>query len=377
MLNFCLKQNKKDKYSKNKGYVLNQSQKPLLEQKYDKNASFQDKNQKKNNRYLKYETKEKIHSLKEENRLKAFKISKKAITKLERGNTIKSIFRGQLLIKYSYRILLIILFLIFPCYSKGFEERTIYSFFSNITIKVRGPGEQYIFFGGDTCTPGIFTLPNEVYINDIIQNEIKDKYDFINPMSFVKLVWYNATNNCNCLFQNCTNITDIDFSDFDFSLGLQGYQLFSNCTSLISINFNSKGTIKILNAVSMFSNCESLVSLDLSKFDITAINDTRAMFKSCHSLISLDLANFMNRNLIYCQYMFYDCPNLIYVNLKNAHYCSNSNQAYVENFLTGSRNIVFCTYCVKIQPILDMHNCTVNYCYEDWRQVQKKINYLK
>ena len=372
---FFLKQLKKDTTSKKKGEVLKQSIEPLIKQGQDKNISLQDENQKNQIRYLIKGTKEIIHNSNQENpkKLKVLKLREKSNIKPEKRNSIK--FKHTLVRHYSI-IALIMSIIIFPCLSDGNKERMIYSYYSNITIKVKGPGKQSIFFGGDTCSPGKFTLPNEVFINDIIQNDVKDKYDFINPISFVKLVWYNVNNNCNCLFQDCTNIIDIDFSDFDFSLGLHGYQLFQNCKSLISINFNSNSVekIKIYNAASMFSNCESLASLDISKFDIGAINDTNAMFKGCRSLISLDLSNFVNDDLIYCQNMFSDCPNLIYVNLPSAHYCSNNNEAYVENFIEGSRNIVFCTNCVKIRPIINKHNCSVIDCTKNWRQTQKKIS---
>ena len=35
---------------------------------------------------------------------------------------------------------------------------------------------------------GFFTRPNEIHINDIKQNDIKDKYEFNKSPNFVKLV---------------------------------------------------------------------------------------------------------------------------------------------------------------------------------------------
>jgi len=134
---------------------------------------------------------------------------------------------------------IIIIFLILNRFSFKFEQGKISSFSSNITIKVKGSGIQSIFFGGETCNKGMFTFPNEIHINNIKQNDVKDKYNLINPINAVKLVWYNTNSICNCLFQDCINIIEIDFSNFDFSQGLSAYQMFYNCTSLISLNFNS------------------------------------------------------------------------------------------------------------------------------------------
>ena len=317
---------------KNKKIYLYLHKDQLLEKEFDKNISI--------NEEIKHKT---------------------YLNKIIRRSTLKNIYS------------IIILFLILNGFSFKFEQVKISSFSSNITIKVKGSGMQSIFFGGDTCNKGMFTFPNEIHVNNIKQNDIKDKYNLINPINTVKLIWDNANNNCNCLFQDCINIIEIDFSKFDFSLGLSAYQMFYNCTSLISLNFHTfGGTINIHNAANMFGYCESLTSLDLSKFDISSISDTSGMFMGCHSLISLDLENFRNNYLENCQNMFYDCPSLIYVNLPNAHYCNrNSN---VNNFLAGSKNIVFCTHCSKISPIIAAHTCTVNDCSNNWRQSQLKIN---
>ena len=270
-------------------------------------------------------------------------------------------------------ILIIIIFLLFPNFAYGRNQRMFNSYSSIIIIKVQGSGMQSIFYGGSTCSGGIFTRPNEIHINNIKQDNIKDKHNFNNSTNFVKLVWNNVINKCNCLFKDCINITEIDFSQFYFSSGLYGYQMFYNCTSLTSLNFNSyKGTINIYNLASMFTYCESLTSLDISNFGISTVGDTSRMFEGCHSLISLDLSNFKNNYLTNCQKMFYDCPNLIFVDLRYAHYCNYG--ANVDGFLSGSKNIVFCTKCTKIEPIIDDHSCAVKDCTDNWRQSQLKIN---
>ena len=41
----------------------------------------------------------------------------------------------------------------------------------------------------------MFTFPNEIHVNNIKQNDIKDKYNLINPINIVKLVWDNTNSN--------------------------------------------------------------------------------------------------------------------------------------------------------------------------------------
>ena len=114
---------------------------------------------------------------------------------------------------------IIIIFITIYNISKEKKQRMICPYSSNITIKIKGTGMLDIFYGGDSCwtTAEIFHHPNEVYINYSKQPDVNNTYYFEGPENIVKLVWFESFNNCNCLFKNCENIIDIDFSNFDFS----------------------------------------------------------------------------------------------------------------------------------------------------------------
>ena len=275
--------------------------------------------------------------------------------------------------KKRYNFIITMIFLVILNVSYQLKQSMIFSFSSEITLKIEGLGMLNIFYGGNSCNAGIFPRPDEIYINDNRQNDINDKYDFENPFNVIKLVWSNTNNNCNCLFKNCSNIIEIDFSKFDFTSGLNGYQMFYNCISLTSVNLYSSGTIIIHNLVEMFSYCKSLSSIDLYKFNISGIRDTSGMFRSCHSLTSLDLINFSNSNLNKGDYMFYDCPNLIYVNYMYGHYC-HANNPSLSHFISAPKNIVFCSYCSARITSLVTTQCAINDCTSNWSQNQKKLD---
>ena len=152
--------------------------------------------------------------------------------------------------------LIFILNLIFYNCSDG---REIYSKFSNITIRINGSGIKSIFYGDNFCWNNIkiFEKPDEVYINNVKQIEVKDKYDFEKEENFVKLVWKNIISECNCLFRDCVDITFVDLSKFDFSNGLSANGMFWNCNSITSINLNYDGIIKIINS----GSCLEVVGL--------------------------------------------------------------------------------------------------------------------
>lgn len=269
--------------------------------------------------------------------------------------------------------LIIFIFFILQNISIEFNPRMLHSHSSNITIKFKETGIQKIFYEGTSCNGALFPRPKEVYINNQKQSEVKEKYDITEPMSEIKLLWYNTISNCNCLFKECTKIIDIDFSQFSFSSGLNANQMFANCESLTSLDFKKYGSIKLYSAYGMFQNCYSLKFLDITTLEVTSISDFAYMFNGCRSLISLDLNNFSGGHFLYGQYMFYDCPSLEYVYFGNAHFCYDYNN--LNNFLKAAKNVVFCNGCCDITPKVSKYNgCAVNYCGSDWRTRQYKID---
>ena len=361
--------------TKTKGNYL---QEELLKGKY------LNENQKKNS-FLKEraKTNDKISAFKRENQIN-INISKKEEKNYMNPikiNSEKNIFSPENkheIIRhqdfYNKRLnmfLVIMIFLIFPSFSHETKKRFFFSYSSNITIMVQGIGMQSIFYGGTSCGNSIFTKPEEVYINNIRQDIVKDKYNFTKSPNIIKLVWSSTMSNCNCLFRDCTNIIEMDFSKFDFSNGLSAYEMFYNCNLLTSLNMPYSGTIKIHSIINMFSFCSSLTSLDVSKFDVYSLTDTSGMFRGCKSMISLDLSNFSG-SFYYGKYMFYDCPNLIFVNLGYAHYCRDGND--ITNFLGTPKNIVFYTGCGNIQPLVNNYGCAISYCSNNCDNIQKKYN---
>ena len=69
------------------------------------------------------------------------------------------------------------------------------------------------------------------------------------------------------LFYSCSNITKIDFSDFDFSYVETMEGLFNGCSSLTSIEFGNINSENVKNMSWMFNDCISLKTLQLNNFD--------------------------------------------------------------------------------------------------------------
>ena len=225
--------------------------------------------------------------------------------------------------------------------------------FSNITLKVKGPGYSYIFTEYRAFKKEYY--PHMIYINGIETSNISYIYYFGEINNTVKLVWWNQISNCNYMFRRCSNITEIDLSDFltsrvtnmnnmffncsqlisldlsnfDTSNVIDMQSMFKGCSKLTSLNLSSFYTSEVTNMISMFSGCSQLISLDLSSFYTSKVNSMAFMFFGCSQLISLDLSNFDTSNVIKMEYMFYSCSELISLNLSNFINSKVDNMAYM------------------------------------------------
>ena len=295
---------------------------------------------------------------------------------------------------------------------------------SNITLKIKGTGYRKVL-GKKSDDSYYFDsnyYPNEIYINGEKQNNINYTYFFNQTDNFVLMVWYNNINNCKSMFHSCSDITEIDMSNFDSSQVTEMNSIFSECISLTSINlsnfvtsqntnfgslfydcflltslnlstFNTSkatymakifrgcsslvsidiknfDTSQVENMNKMFYNCSSLTSLDLSNFDTSKVSDMNNMFYNCSSLSSLNLSNFNNQNVQDMTKMFYGCVHLEYINLKNFVLESYST----DSLYNTPENIVICINDQYSTFINNLNSaCLKIDCSDDWKLNQKKI----
>jgi surface protein len=65
----------------------------------------------------------------------------------------------------------------------------------------------------------------------------------------------------------------------------------------------------------MFNNCSNLINLDISNFKTNKVEDMRLIFQNCSKLINLNLINFNSENLFIQYYLFIHCSlfNKLYI----------------------------------------------------------------
>ena len=90
----------------------------------------------------------------------------------------------------------------------------------------------------------------------------------------------------------------------------------------------------------MFQLCSFLIKVNFSNFNADRIRNFDSMFSGCDSLKSLNLSNFNTESVTDMKYMFFNCNNLHYLNLKN--FKQNENLDYADIFNGITNNIIVC-----------------------------------
>ena len=152
---------------------------------------------------------------------------------------------------------------------------------SNITLKIKGIGIKDIVGNNSQYNFKGFNNLKDIYINGKKQDSIEYKYQFNQTENFVELILDDNINNCAYMFYGCSDITEINFYDFNALEVTNMAAMFCGCSSLTSLDLSSFNTSKVNNMCWMFANCLLLTSLDLSNFDTSQVISIDNMFKSC------------------------------------------------------------------------------------------------
>ena len=148
--------------------------------------------------------------------------------------------------------------------------------------------------GTNITNENFYNKEYELEINGIsINHEDINNYEgyLINELNNITLKWREKLTSFKSMFQNLSNIIQIDFS-----IDMEGVQdmdhMFYDCKNLISVNLKNFNTSSVKYMEYMFNNCSSLKELNISSFDTSSVIYMHYMFYGCTSLIELDLSNF-------------------------------------------------------------------------------------
>ena len=202
---------------------------------------------------------------------------------------------------YLYILLLITINLIININLSDFNQRNILMTSSEITLKVKGPGNN-------------IKILSDIFFQNY--NEFEVYLEGSSKINDIKIVFYKPMTTTKEMFNNCDKIIEINLSKFDTSLVTDMSYMFAWCGLLSSLVISNIDTSKVINMGSMFFRCLSLNSLNLSNFNTLKVNNTNTMF--AEGLLNyLDLSSFDMSNVKSLTRMFYS-SKFEYINFKIA-----------------------------------------------------------
>ena len=260
-------------------------------------------------------------------------------------------------------------------------------YYSSITLKINQKGYTKVYYD-DECYAFPPAFPNKIYINSIEQNEFQSYYYLNSSNNVIKLVWDNIiVDSASCMFYNCIDINEIDFSEFDTSRITYMGSMFDGCSSLSSLNLSNFNTIGVSIMYYMFNRCINLRWLDLSYFDFSNVRRYEHIFDNCSKL---EFINFKNNyqssylspniegnseNLVICNNNRmknnYDNFCNIYIkcidNYNNTNSEEDENDCYKTNCLIREYNPYICKKCGVNSYQLDNYDLSdsIIYCYNN------------
>jgi len=114
-------------------------------------------------------------------------------------------------------------------------------------------------------------------------------------------------------FKNCSNLVDVDFTNFDSSSVTSALLAFQNCTNLENVTFPIGFCNNCTSFGGLFLDCTSIEDVDIRNIDTSNARDIDSMFSGCTALKNVDLRGIQTSGVEYFSYMFSDCTNLVSV----------------------------------------------------------------
>ena len=111
------------------------------------------------------------------------------------------------------------------------------------------------------------------------------------------------------LFYGCTNLQFINMSSFRTTTDLNMHHMFYNCHSLTSIDFGGNN-YEVNKIAFAFHGCTNLTEIDFTNFDVRDVTDMRNLFYGCKALTSLNLRTFRTSKCHLFTNMFAECNEI-------------------------------------------------------------------
>lgn len=197
--------------------------------------------------------------------------------------------------------------------------------YNNIYWEIGRDGKLYVHGSGEYCEyPQHASSPWYDYREFIKTAEIDVK--FIENLSY--------------MFEDCVNLTSVDFSKLYTGMCTDLTAMFAGCKSLTSVDLSNIETSGVTKLNSMFQDCSSLEELDLSNFNTGKVTEMEYMFASAESLKHIRFGkNFTTLNVLYSSYMFQGCRSLEELDLSGFYMPNTTHMTAMFDSCTNLRQL--------------------------------------
>lgn len=152
----------------------------------------------------------------------------------------------------------------------------------------------------------VVTVPSKAVIDGVNYQTIISGWVYQNNTSITKVTFENgvvASTTLRGLFNGCSNLTEVNFNNFDTSQVENMNYMFRGCSKLKNVDLSKFNTTNVTTMKGMF-NSSGLVKLDLSKFNTPNLQDMTNMFADANSLVELDMSGIDTTNVTKMYTMF-------------------------------------------------------------------------
>ena len=207
---------------------------------------------------------------------------------------------------------------------------------------------------------------NESDIQDNIEIRVDDKliefsycHQFEKEGKYtIEYIFKKDLTKINHLFYNCTNLINLDFSNFNLNNLTNISNIFNGCSKLEDINISNLKTENVTDMSSMFYNCYRLSKIDLTKFNTEKVLNMNRMFYNCNNLKDINLTSFDTKNVIDMSYMFNSCNSLPNLNLTKFNTEKVTNMSYMFNSCSSLTNLNLANF--RTFNVINMDNMFYN-----------------
>ena len=169
------------------------------------------------------------------------------------------------------------------------------------------------------------------------------------------------------MFQECTQLTTLDLSNFDNSKNTNMISMFQACSKLNTLNLSNFDTSRVTTFRGLFSGCGEMTNYDLSSFNTSNAESLQAMFLNNVSLKNIDLSNFDTSKATSFYQMFHGNIKNTSINVSSFDTSKATNMSYmfyncailekldISNFVTSDlliTNAYMFQYCTNLKTLI-------------------------